>query len=65
MILDRAQAIQTALSTAQAGDVVLVAGKGHENYQIFKDKTIAFKEHDVVRKFLENRKFSSRGTVKV
>jgi UDP-N-acetylmuramoyl-L-alanyl-D-glutamate--2,6-diaminopimelate ligase len=39
---DRAVAISQILAEAQAGDVVLLAGKGHEPYQIFKDRTIAF-----------------------
>ena len=39
---DRRSAILRALSIAKPGDFVLIAGKGHENYQIFKDRTIHF-----------------------
>lgn len=39
---DRAKAIKHAMSIAQSGDVVLIAGKGHEDYQIFADRTIHF-----------------------
>ncbi len=41
-IPDRREAIRVACSLAQAGDIVLVAGKGHEKYQEIKDKRIAF-----------------------
>lgn len=42
VILDRAEAIDRAIAEAKMGDVVLIAGKGHEDYQIFADKTIDF-----------------------
>ena len=48
-IADRRQAIQRALEIAEAGDVILVAGKGHENYQILADRTIHFDDREVVR----------------
>ncbi|MFN3966624.1 MAG: UDP-N-acetylmuramoyl-L-alanyl-D-glutamate--2,6-diaminopimelate ligase, partial [Endomicrobiia bacterium] len=40
IIIDREEAIKKALSFAQQSDIVLLAGKGHENYQIIKDKKI-------------------------
>ena len=48
VIPDRVAAIEWALHHAQAGDTVLLAGKGHETYQILKDKTITLDERDVV-----------------
>lgn len=50
--LDRKEAIRRAVEMARPGDVVLLAGKGHEDYQIFKDKTIRFDEQEVVRECL-------------
>lgn len=44
---DRAEAIYKAIETAAPGDIVLIAGKGHEDYQIFKDKTIHFDDAEV------------------
>jgi UDP-N-acetylmuramoyl-L-alanyl-D-glutamate--2,6-diaminopimelate ligase len=41
---DRAEAIRAALSDAKAGDIVLIAGKGHETYQIYKDRRIHFSD---------------------
>jgi UDP-N-acetylmuramoyl-L-alanyl-D-glutamate--2,6-diaminopimelate ligase len=49
IIEDRASAIKTACTIAQRGDVVLVAGKGHENYQIIKGVKHHFDDHEVVR----------------
>jgi len=49
IIPDRSQAIVEAVRLARAGDVVLIAGKGHEDYQIMKDKTIAFNDRDVAK----------------
>jgi UDP-N-acetylmuramoyl-L-alanyl-D-glutamate--2,6-diaminopimelate ligase len=46
---DRAQAIRKALDEARAGDLVLLAGKGHESYQIFADKTIHFDDREEAR----------------
>jgi len=50
--VDRQQAIAAALQQAQAGDMVLIAGKGHETSQIFKDRTIAFDDRSVARALL-------------
>lgn len=41
-ILDRAEAIRAAIAAAAVGDTVLIAGKGHETYQIFKDCVVPF-----------------------
>jgi len=49
---DRQEAIGRALGAARGGDIVLLAGKGHEDYQILKDKTIPFNEREIVEKFL-------------
>lgn len=46
-VIDRAQAIHKAISIAEPGDIVLIAGKGHEDYQIFKDRTIHFDDAEV------------------
>jgi UDP-N-acetylmuramoyl-L-alanyl-D-glutamate--2,6-diaminopimelate ligase len=50
---DRKSAIHKALSIAERGDCVLVAGKGHEDYQILKDTIIPFKDADVIMSFLK------------
>ena len=44
---DRIRAIETALFSAEAGDTVLIAGKGHETYQIFKDRTVPFDDRQI------------------
>jgi len=46
VIADRAQAIDLAVQQARAGDTVLVAGKGHEDYQIFADQTVSFSDRE-------------------
>ena len=51
VIEDRAAAIQTACTLAQAGDVILVAGKGHEDYQIIKGVKYHFDDHEIVKRF--------------
>ena len=52
VIEDREAAIQTACTLAQKGDVILVAGKGHEDYQIIKGVKHHFDDHEVVRRYL-------------
>jgi UDP-N-acetylmuramoyl-L-alanyl-D-glutamate--2,6-diaminopimelate ligase len=49
---DRAKAIRRALEEAREGDVVLIAGKGHEPYQVLKDRTIHFDDREVAREIL-------------
>lgn len=51
-ITDRRQAIKFALENAEEGDIIVLAGKGHETYQQFKDKTIHFDEREVVDELL-------------
>lgn len=45
---DRSEAIEMAVSQLKAGDVLLVAGKGHETGQTVAGKTIPFSDHEVV-----------------
>ncbi len=54
--LDRAKAIDLAIAGARPGDVVLVAGKGHEPYQIIGDATAAFDDRDEARAALARRR---------
>ncbi len=49
---DRAQAIRLALAASGRDDSILVAGKGHEDYQIFRDRTIHFSDQEAVREAL-------------
>jgi UDP-N-acetylmuramoyl-L-alanyl-D-glutamate--2,6-diaminopimelate ligase len=49
---DRVQAIRAALSEARVGDIVLVAGKGHEDYQQVGDRRLAYSDRDTVRALL-------------
>ena len=52
-ITDREEAIRAALKLARPGDCILIAGKGHENYQIFANETITFSDSAVVSKYYE------------
>ena len=54
--LDRRRAIERAILEAQPGDVVLLAGKGHEPYQILGSRTIAFDDRDEARRALAMRR---------
>jgi UDP-N-acetylmuramoyl-L-alanyl-D-glutamate--2,6-diaminopimelate ligase len=50
---DRATAIARAIKEAAPGDIVILAGKGHETYQILKDRTIPFDDREVAREVLK------------
>jgi UDP-N-acetylmuramoyl-L-alanyl-D-glutamate--2,6-diaminopimelate ligase len=52
-ITDRKEAIRTALSMAAPGDIVLVAGKGHEKYQEIKGVKHAFDDLEVVKETIK------------
>jgi len=58
---DRGKAIQLAIQEAQPGDVVLLAGKGHETYQILKDRTIHFDDRETAREVLRSFGYKDPG----
>jgi len=49
---DRREAIARAIEAAAPGDVVLIAGKGHEQGQQFRDRTVPFDDREVAREAL-------------
>jgi UDP-N-acetylmuramoyl-L-alanyl-D-glutamate--2,6-diaminopimelate ligase len=51
-IVDRREAIARALEMARPGDAVVIAGKGHETYQVLRDRTIPFDDRQVARDVL-------------
>ena len=53
---DRREAIHFALAHAAEDDVIMIAGKGHENYQILKDRTIHFDDKEVVLEYWSDKK---------
>jgi UDP-N-acetylmuramoyl-L-alanyl-D-glutamate--2,6-diaminopimelate ligase len=55
VICDRAQAIHSAIMSAKAGDGILIAGKGHEDYQILGTEKIHFDDREQARKALQER----------
>ena len=55
-IVDRREAIERAVEQADAGDVVLVAGKGHEKYQQIGDRVLPFDDGEIARNALERRR---------
>ena len=57
-IVDRKQAIERAVRDARPGDLVLIAGKGHEKYQVIGERTLPFDDVDVARAALAQRRAS-------
>lgn len=55
-IENRTEAIKMAINMAEEGDVIVLAGKGHENYQIINEGTIHFDEREVVEEILRDKK---------
>lgn len=56
VVENRREAIKKAMELAQKNDVIVVAGKGHEDYQILKDKTIHFDEREVIAEIVKELK---------
>jgi UDP-N-acetylmuramoyl-L-alanyl-D-glutamate--2,6-diaminopimelate ligase len=57
---DREKALEIALEEARAGDIVLLAGKGHETYQVLSSGTVEFDDREKVRAILRRRGFSKK-----
>lgn len=55
-ITDRRQAIARAVELASTDDIVIIAGKGHEDYQILRDRTISFDDKEVVKEIIGEMK---------
>ena len=58
---DRTKAIGAALQQARSGDIVILAGKGHETYQVLKDRVIHFDDREVARDVLRELGHEGRG----
>ena len=58
-IVDRRDAIAKAIELARPGDLVLVAGKGHEKYQVIGDRVLPFDDVAVAREALTRRRTNS------
>ncbi len=52
--VDRRKAIARAIGSARTGDAVLIAGKGHEDYQIFADRTVHFDDREIAAEELRS-----------
>jgi UDP-N-acetylmuramoyl-L-alanyl-D-glutamate--2,6-diaminopimelate ligase len=55
---DRRRAIEQAIQSAQPGDLVIVAGKGHEKYQVIGGRTIPFDDVEIAQAALASRRGS-------
>src|SRR5580704_8224893 len=57
---DREKAIALAMDQGRPGDIVLLAGKGHENYQVLADRTLEFDDRNVARQALRERGYGEK-----
>jgi UDP-N-acetylmuramyl-tripeptide synthetase len=64
LMVDRREAIFRAILQARPGDVILIAGKGHETYQILPTGKIHFDDREVAREALDERKRLRNGGVR-
>ena len=62
LIPDRGEAIEKAIGLAEAGDTVVIAGKGHEQYQVIGSKQIPFDDRQVAREAIERRLVRPQGS---
>ena len=53
IIIDRKEAIREAITGARKGDIVVIAGKGHENYQVFRDTVVPFDDYEAASEVLK------------
>jgi UDP-N-acetylmuramoyl-L-alanyl-D-glutamate--2,6-diaminopimelate ligase len=61
---DRERALAIAMDEARAGDIVLLAGKGHETTQVLKDRTIQFDDREKAREILRSKGYSKKQAVR-
>jgi UDP-N-acetylmuramoyl-L-alanyl-D-glutamate--2,6-diaminopimelate ligase len=59
---DRETAIARAIGEAGPGDIVILAGKGHESYQVLKNRTISFDDREVARRILRKFGYGQAGS---
>ena len=64
VIHDRKQAILHLLATASENDIILVAGKGHEDYQIFGDKKVHYSDRECLSELIEHSQVKQSGLEK-
>jgi UDP-N-acetylmuramoyl-L-alanyl-D-glutamate--2,6-diaminopimelate ligase len=55
VVLDRTAGIESALKDASAGDIVVIAGKGHEDYQLVKDQRLHLDDRQIVREWVKRQ----------
>jgi UDP-N-acetylmuramoyl-L-alanyl-D-glutamate--2,6-diaminopimelate ligase len=58
---DREKAIRAILTEARPGELVIIAGKGHETYQVLKDRTIHFDDRETARAILQSMGYGKTG----